>query len=375
MSNKVLVIGGAGFIGSHLVDSLVKAGHSVRVFDNLETQVHGHIREQQKWPAYASPEAEYVLGDVRDLDGLGKAIEDVDIIYHFAAVTGVGQSAYQIAKYTDVNIQGTANLLDNLLRRNNHVEKIILASSRAIYGEGLYHCDYCGPVTPDVRSPEALEQKLWEATCPNCSRPIRPVLTPETKRYIPGSIYGITKLSQEQLCLCFSQTYQIPSIVLRLYNVYGPRQSPSNPYTGIITTFLQRLQNGQAPEVYEDGLMTRDFVFVSDVIKACLSALELDQSGVFNVGTGQFITILEIANLLCQMINPEIKPQVVGISRLGDIRHCSADLTRVSNTMHYQPSVILKDGLLKVIEGYKHKQVTDQSSIAMNELRQAGLLK
>jgi dTDP-L-rhamnose 4-epimerase len=357
------------------VDSLIEAGHSVRVFDNLETQVHGHIREQQKWPDYASPGAEYILGDVRDLDGLGKAIDDTDIIYHFAAVTGVGQSAYQIAKYTEVNIQGTANLLDNLLRRNHHVEKIILASSRAIYGEGLYYCDHCGPVTPDVRNPEALEQKKWEVTCPHCSRPIRPVQTPETKRPDPGSIYGITKLSQEQLCLSFSHAYQIPSIVLRFFNVYGPRQSPTNPYTGIITTFLQRLQNGEAPEVYEDGLMTRDFVFVSDVVTMCHSALELDQSIALNVGTGQFITILEIADLICQRFDLDVKPQITGIARLGDIRHCSADMTRASKAMRCQPSVSLQEGLSKVLDGYVDKQVIDQSSIAKNELRRAGLLK
>lgn len=371
----MLVTGGAGFIGSHLVESLITAGYGVRVVDNLEPQVHGGLTEERSWPAYASGGAEYILGDIRDIDAFRQAIDNIDIIYHFAALTGIGQSMYQIKKYIDVNVQGTANLLEILLKHPNRVEKLILASSRAIYGEGLYSCDRCGQVSPGVRTGEALEAKQWEVTCPNCSSPLQPLPTPENKSPAPGSIYAISKLSQEQLLLCFSQAYQIPAIILRFFNVYGPRQSLLNPYTGIISTFMQRITNNKSPEVYEDGLMTRDFVFISDAIQACLLALDYPNTIISNIGNCEFTPIATIAQALCQMINPDIAPEVVGLARVGDIRHCSSDTDRATSLLGYQKSVSLTEGLQKLIHSLEQERIDDQTQSAKDELRQAGLLK
>jgi dTDP-L-rhamnose 4-epimerase len=372
---KVLVTGGAGFIGSHLVDALIHQGYDVRVLDNLEPQVHGDLAHQKRWPAYYNPAAEYLLGDVRNQEILEQAISDVNVVYHFAGATGVGQSMYQIARYTAVNVQGTANLLETLAKRKIKLEKLILASSRAVYGEGLYHCAVCGQVTPGVRSAVQLEQKDWEITCPNCNAVLQPVLTPETKSLSPGSIYAISKQAQEQLSLCFGDAYQVPVVVLRFFNVYGPRQSLNNPYTGILSTFMQRLLNHQPPEIYEDGKMTRDFVYVSDVVRACILALGVAQTATLNIGSGQFTTILEIAQMLSKIVAPDISPQVVGFARVGDIRHCSADLTKAARVLGYRPQVGLQEGLAKIVAEVQDQWVSDQSAFARDELRSAGMLK
>jgi len=380
VGKNILVTGGAGFIGSHLVDALVRIDQNVRVFDNLEPQVHGNSAEKHRWPDYQNPKVEYMLGDVRNREQLGKALEGIDIVYHFSAATGVGQSMYQIAKYAEVNIQGTANLLDLLNKRAQHIEKIILSSSRAIYGEGMYTCQHCGPIRLNVRTPQALEQHHWSVFCPNCSNLLQPIPTPESTPPAPGSIYAITKLTQEQLCLCYGQAYNVPIIILRFFNVYGPRQSIINPYTGIISTFIQRLKNGQNPEVYEDGLMTRDFVYVTDIINACLKPLLTPKSTVLNIGTGQFTTILDLAQHLCNLIDPSRKPIVVEVGRVGDIRHCFADLTQAGAILDYQPSISIQEGLRLLMAESDLNQVGnhsihDFSGIARDELDQAGLLK
>ena len=372
---KVLVTGGAGFIGSHLVDALVHEGYHVRVLDNLEPQVHGELAHEERWPAYCNPAAEYILGDVRDLESLERTIGDVNAVYHFAGATGVGQSMYQIARYTAVNVQGTANLLEVLSRRTSQLEKLILASSRAVYGEGLYHSAGCGQVSPEVRAAVKLEQKEWEVTCPNCNGPLQPLLTPETKPLSPGSIYAVSKQAQEQLSLCFGSAYQVPVVVLRFFNVYGPRQSLSNPYTGILSTFMQRLLNHQPPEIYEDGKMTRDFVYVSDVVRACILALGAANTAVLNIGSGQFTTILEIAQMLSKIAAPGISPLVAGFARVGDIRHCSADLTEAARVLGYQPQVSLEEGLAKVVAEVQDQFVSDRSASARDELKLAGMLK
>ena len=372
---KVLITGGAGFIGSHLVDTLVQEGYPVRVLDNLDPQVHGDLAQQKQWPAYCNPAAEYLFGDVRDREVLERAIADVSVVYHFAGATGVGQSMYQIARYTAVNVQGTANLLEVMAKSTLKFEKLILASSRAVYGEGLYYCPDCGQVSPGVRSTVALEQKQWHVTCPNCNGPLQPLPTPETKPLSPGSIYAISKQAQEQLSLCFGGAYQVPIVVLRFFNIYGPRQSLNNPYTGILSTFMQRLLNHQPPEIYEDGKMTRDFVYVSDVVRACILALGIDQTAVFNIGSGQFTTILEIAQRLIELVAPGISPQMTGFARVGDIRHCSADLTEAARVLGYQPQVGLQEGLAKVIAEVRDQFVSDRSASARDELKLAGMLK
>jgi dTDP-L-rhamnose 4-epimerase len=415
MTEHVLVTGGAGFIGSHLVDALAARGHVVRVFDSLEPQVHGPLREQGRWPDYANADAEYILGDVRDREGLGRALEGIDVIYHLAAATGVGQSMYQIGKYVEVNVQGTANLLDALANSPRRVRKLVLASSRAVYGEGAYVCEGCGLVHPTVRSPAQLDAGEWELPCPRCGGSIAPVPTPETLPPDPGSIYGVTKLAQEQLCLVTGRTYGLEVTALRLFNVYGPRQSPSNPYTGIFTAFLGRLAAGEAPEVYEDGLMTRDFVHVSDAVRAFVAAAETQpestrggrgdaareysggtrggedaetrgrgdaareysgetRGGVYNIGSGRATAILEVARVLCDVCAVAAVPRVSGAARVGDIRHCSADNAAAGVTLGYTPAVELAAGLATLRTDDREGPAADLT-VARRELAQAGLLR
>ena len=370
---KIFVTGGAGFIGSHLVDRLIDTGHQVRIFDNLEPQVHGSIL-----PAYINPKAEFVRGDVRNKDQLRDALTGMDCIYHLAAATGVGQSMYQIEKYFGVNVQGTANLLDILANEKHGVKKIILSSSRAVYGEGEYRCDQCGIVFPKLRLPEQLRMGQWEVRCPNCNGCLEANLTPESKPANPGSIYGVTKLTQEMMVSTFSQAYGIQATILRFFNVYGPRQSQHNPYTGIFSAFYNCLSAGKAPEVYEDGKMTRDFVEVSDVVTACVLALKTEERGqtTYNIGTGNAISILEAANIFCDLIEPRIRPQIVGKARLGDIAACTADISAARTRLGYFPSISLNYGLPRLIEYMKENWSPPDTLAAQaeSELREAGLL-
>jgi dTDP-L-rhamnose 4-epimerase len=372
---RVLITGGAGFIGSHTADALLAGGHEVLVFDSLEPQVHGPERQ---WPAYLHGSVERVRGDVRDRTSLAQALSATDAVFHLAAATGVGQSMYQIGRYFEANVQGTANLLDILAHEPHRVRKLVTASSRAIYGEGMYWCLRCGEVAPDQRSPAKLAAKDWDVACPHCAGPTTPMATPESKGPKPASMYAISKLTQEQMCLCFGQAYGLPVVALRYFNVYGTRQSLSNPYTGIITAFLSRLFNGKAPAVYEDGLMTRDLVHVSDVVRANLLALTRDGADgqAINVGTGIGTSIGALARLLCDLVRPDVDPEVAGLARVGDIRHCTADVEAARRRLGYEPHVTLQQGLLEVVEGAKGQgALEDSSEIARRELAESGLLR
>ena len=371
---RVLITGGAGFIGSHLSDALLNNGHEVRVIDNLDPQIHGSARQ---WPIWMDKSVETIFGDVRDRAALVRALTNIEVVFHLAAATGVGQSMYQISKYFEVNVQGTAHLLDILAKKSHKVRKLILASSRAVYGEGNYLCQHCGLVAPNQRPLTQIDAKQWEVTCPHCTSPLRPIPTPESKIPKPASMYAITKFTQEQMCKCFGETYDLPVVVLRYFNVYGPRQSFTNPYTGIITVFLSRLFNGRAPEVYEDGQMTRDFVHVSDVVQANLLAMEREsaESPVINVGSGVSTSIHNLAELLCKMIVPSLRPKVIGIARVGDIRHCTADLDLASIYLGYKPRVTLQHGLRSVIDDAKLRRVEDFSAVARRELEDSDLLR
>ncbi|HPJ73102.1 MAG TPA: SDR family NAD(P)-dependent oxidoreductase, partial [bacterium] len=255
---KILVTGGAGFIGSFIVDALVREGHRVRIFDNIEPQVH----PGGKAPDYLNPEAEFVRADVRDYEALARAVEDVEIVFHEAAMVGVGQSMYQISRYMEVNTLGTANLLDILVNRPNRVRKLIVPSSMSTYGEGAYRCAACGIVSPPLRTEEQMASGDWEVHCPVCGAVAVPVPTPETKLQEINSIYALAKKDQEEMVLNIGVTYRIPVVALRYFNVFGPRQSLSNPYTGVAAIFMSRLKNDHPPVVFEDGLQSRDFISV-----------------------------------------------------------------------------------------------------------------
>jgi len=370
---RILITGGAGFIGSHLADAFLARGEQVRVFDNLEPQVHG---AEQNWPPYIDARVECVRGDVRDRSSVAGALRGVETIFHLAAATGVGQSMYQIAKYFEVNVQGTANLLDVLANQNHSVRRLILASSRAVYGEGACACAGCGQVHPSVRPPSQLGRAAWGAYCPHCGGAVSPVPTPETLTPDPGSMYAITKLCQEQMCARFGEAYGMPVVVLRLFNVYGPRQSHSNPYTGIITAFANRLLAGRPPEVYEDGLMTRDFVHVSDAVRALVRAGAGDgpESGVYNIGSGHAITILELAERMCELMAPGVAPQVCGKARVGDVRHCTALTKCAADELSWRATIPLGEGLAGV-STWCAGSPGDRSETALHELAQRGLLR
>ncbi|MFC1713108.1 SDR family NAD(P)-dependent oxidoreductase [Candidatus Poribacteria bacterium] len=369
---KILVTGGAGFIGSHITDALIERGHSVRVYDNLTPQVH----IQQQVPEYLNKEAEFIEADIRDRNALTKAIEGVEVIFHEASAVGVGQSMYQIHKYTDANALGTANLLDILANEKHSVGKLIIAASMSEYGEGAYKCDDCGIIYPTHREPEELRQRQWEMTCPNCSRLTVPVATSEDKPLHPTSIYAISKQIQEQMCLCTGQTYDIPVTALRYFNIYGTRQSLSNPYTGVMAIFSSRILNNNAPLVFEDGLQSRDFVHVSDIVQANLLAMENNKANgqIFNVGSGQPVTILGIAEKLISAMGSELKPEISTKSRAGDIRHCFADISKIQEALGYKPTVTLESGIKELVEWGKEQDAVDKFEMASRELEDKGMV-
>jgi len=369
---KILVTGGAGFIGSHITDALIERGHSVRVYDSLTPQVH----TQQGIPEYLNEEAEFIDADIRDGDALKKAIKDVEVIFHEASAVGVGQSMYQIHHYTDVNALGTANLLDILANEKHSVGKLIIAASMSEYGEGAYECEDCGIVYPTHRDAEQLRQRQWEMLCSNCSRTTVPVATSEDKPLNPTSIYAISKQIQEQMCLCACQAYDIPVVALRYFNIYGTRQSLSNPYTGVMAIFSSRILNNNAPLIFEDGLQSRDFVHVSDIVQANLLAMENDEANgqIFNVGTGQAVTILGIAEELISAMDSDLKPEIANKFRAGDIRHCFADISKIQSVLGYEPTVTLDAGIEELVAWGKGQDAVDKFDMASSELRDRGMV-
>src|SRR6266404_3141724 len=292
MAKNILITGGAGFVGSHLADALLLAGHHVRIFDNLTEQVH-----HDGIPDYLAPEAEFIHGDVQDADALRRALNGVDVVFHMAAAVGVGQSMYEIAHYMGSNTQGTAVLLQELLHCKGRVQKLVLASSMSIYGEGKYLCLRCGEVAPPVRTVEQLRTHNWEPNCPGCGEALTPIPTDESKPLQSSSIYALSKKDQEEMCLLFGRTYGLPVVALRYFNIYGTRQALSNPYTGVAAIFASRLMNGNSPLIFEDGLQKRDFVSVRDIVQANLLAMDSSAADgmALNVGSGQSVTLREVA--------------------------------------------------------------------------------
>src|SRR5215218_4585147 len=314
MSGRVLITGGAGFIGSHLADELLEHGYQVRALDNLSDQVHG---QDSGRPGYLNPDVELVEGDVRDPGAVRKALEGVDAVYHYAARVGVGQSMYEIERYTSVNNLGTAVLLEALIEKP--VRRLVVASSMSIYGEGLYVDGEGRPVLGQERGLERLKAHDWEVR-DDQGRPLTPVPTPESKTPYLSSVYALSKYDQERMCLMVGRAYSIPTVALRFFNVYGTRQALSNPYTGVLAIFASRLLNDRAPMIFEDGLQQRDFVSVKDVARACRLAMESPDAAyrVFNVGSGQPRTVLSVAHAMAKVMGKtDIEPQVSGKYRVG----------------------------------------------------------
>src|SRR5581483_7269294 len=313
MKGTVLITGGAGFIGSHVASELLKAGYHVRVLDSLVTQVHG---ETPKRPAYLHKSAEFILGDVRNPEIVDAALSGVDAVYHFVALVGVGQSMYQIAEYTSVNNLGTAVLLERLVK--HPVQKLIVASSMSIYGEGLYLGPDGEPYNQVCRAKQQLKAREWEMTTRD-GIPLRPVRTPESKQPSLASVYALSKYDQEQMCLMVGRAYGVSTVALRFFNAYGPFQSLSNPYTGVLAIFASRLMNGKRPIIFEDGEQLRDFVSVHDIAQACRLALEVNaaQDLVLNVGSGQTIAVKDVARKLAKVLGKDIEPEITGDYRVG----------------------------------------------------------
>jgi dTDP-L-rhamnose 4-epimerase len=370
----ILVTGGAGYIGSHLVDALVAREYRVTVLDNLEPQVH----RSGVWPTYANAQAEYVKGDVRDRSVFEPLVLRSQAVVHFGAAVSVGQSMYQVDRYVDVNTRGTAVLLDILVNAAHHVEKVIVASSIGVYGEGAYECATHGVVAPTIRSEQQLTLRDWEQHCPYCSTHVRSIPTPEDKALYRDNIYSMTKYHQEEMVLLIGKTYGIPSVAPRFFNVYGPRQSLSNPYAGVAAIWLSRLLNGKQPIVFEDGGQLRDFVSIHDVVDCLVLMLEKPGADYLpvNIGSGETITILDIAKLLTRLLGVSIAAQVTQTGRKFDIRHNTADISRARQTLGYAPKISLEEGFSELIEWAKTTPdvAVDFFDKALQELQEKGLL-
>ncbi|HEY4046133.1 MAG TPA: NAD-dependent epimerase/dehydratase family protein [Acidobacteriaceae bacterium] len=371
MSYRVLITGGAGFVGSHLTDGLLAAGHHVRILDNLTPQVHG-----DGVPSYLSPEAELVEGDIRNRTIVDKVLRDIDVIFHFAATVGVGQSMYEISRYTAVNTLGTAELLQGLLDSKRAIKKLIVASSMSIYGEGRYACSACRQETaPAVRPVDQLRAGEWNLFCEDCGELLEPRATSENKPSEINSIYALGKRDQEEMCLMFGRTYALPVTALRFFNIYGTRQALSNPYTGVAAIFASRMLNGQAPLVFEDGEQMRDFVSVHDVVDANLLAMERSASDgmVINIGSGRPVTISQVAEMLACALGKDIAPVVTGKYRAGDIRHCYADISRARKLLGYEPRVSHRDGFEELGDWLHSQTAEDKAETMMQQLTAYGL--
>jgi dTDP-L-rhamnose 4-epimerase len=367
---RVLITGGAGFIGSHLTDLLLQEGYNVRILDNLSPQVH----PERQSPSYLTSDAQLMIGDVRDDEAVAHALKDVDMVVHLAAAVGVGQSMYEITSYCDTNDLGTAVLLQALSR--NPVQRLVCASSMSVYGEGSARRPDGTVVSPPERSLAQLRRGAWDLTDSD-GVPLLPVPTAETKPPALNSVYALNKYNQERLCLIVGQAYTIPTVALRFFNVYGLRQALSNPYTGVLAIFAARLLHRRPPFVFEDGHQRRDFVHVSDIARACLLGLTTPQAAgqVFNIASGQSRTILSIATDLAALMGcGQISPHVVGKYRAGDIRHCFADIERARSILGFAPAVEFRQGLDELAGWLADQVAVDNVEAATAELQSRGLV-
>ena len=378
LTQNILVTGGAGFIGSNLSNKLVLRGHFVRVLDSLAPQIHGDNPALSSLYNSLDSRIEFVHGSVTNSDDMMLALRGIDTVVHLAAETGTGQSMYSIRHYNDVNIAGTALLLDLISNLRYPVKKIVVASSRAIYGEGKYLCSGHGTVYPKERKADALKAGDFEMHCPECDDVLTMQLTDENSMLNPNSIYGITKLSQEQMVLTVGKALGISAIAYRYQNVYGPGQSLHNPYTGILSIFSTRILNGNPVNIFEDGKESRDFVYIDDVVDVTMRGIESEARIVaaLNVGSGVPTDVLSVANTLKDSLNIDVPIEVSGKYRIGDIRHNFADLTNVSAMLGYQPSVLFDAGCKKFIQWVQGQSIQrDRYEESMAELSSKGLFK
>jgi len=367
---RVLITGGAGFVGSHVADELLEHGYSVCALDNLLPQVHGPV---PPWPSYLDSEIRLIRGDIRDPDVVARALKGVDAVFHFAAAVGVGQSMYEIVNYTSVNGNGTAVLLEALSRQP--IERLIVASSMSIYGEGLYTDRHGHRINPPERTLAQLKKHDWEVRGPD-GEPLKPIPTPESKSPALPSVYAISKYYQERLCLTVGRAYGIATIALRFFNIYGTRQALSNPYTGVLAIFASRLLNNKPPLINEDGEQRRDFVSVRDVARSCRLALEVPEAAdhVFNIGSGKSYSILEIAQEIARVLGKEqIEPDIVGRCRVGDIRNCFADISLARDLLGFDPQIAFDEGLTELADWLEGQTAIDRVADASKELMRRGL--
>jgi dTDP-L-rhamnose 4-epimerase len=374
---NILISGGAGFIGSNLTKRLVSKGYNITILDNLSKQIHG---KDQKSELYNSIKeiSTFILGDVCNEEDWKKSLKGQDAVIHLAAETGTGQSMYEVSRYNDVNILGTSHLLDFLANNKNSVKKLIIASSRSIYGEGKYKCENHGVVYPNDRIVSNMMKGKFDLFCDACGSELNLMPTDENSKIHPSSIYGITKQQQEQMTLLMGKSLGIPAVALRYQNVYGPGQSLSNPYTGILSIFSTRILNGNDIDIYEDGEESRDFVFIDDVVEATILALEKEEANhqIFNVGSGDTTSVSQVANSLKKLYDSNVNISIGGSFRLGDIRHNYADLNKIKNLLGFTAKFDFQTGISRFADWVKTQGVKeDKYEQSLNELKNKGLIK
>ena len=373
MPDLVLVTGGAGFIGSHTADCLLRQGHAVRILDRLHPQVHPGATA----PAYLPPDVELIRGDVRDLAATRRAVRGASHVVHLAAETSVGQSMYQSDVHVDVNVRGTAVLFRAIREEGAAVRRVVLSSSRAVYGEGAYRCDRCGQINPGQRSVDDLDAGTWAPRCPRCGSSLTPIPSDEDLEPRYSSSYGMTKLFQEQVARTEAEQLGISLVILRFFNVYGPRQSPDNPYTGLVTTFALRLSAGRPLTLYECGSPVRDFVHVDDVVSATIKALDVDvdSTQTLNIGTGRSVTLVQLAGALGRAFGREPVVELSTRFRIGDIHASIANIERARRVLGYQPSLPIGVGLESLVPELAASKGEDRSEAVERELRGRGVLR
>lgn len=376
---RVLITGGAGFIGSNIALRLIEKGYDVTVLDNLLAQIHGDNPDKTS-PLYCSikDKTRFIKADVCDRAAQESAISDADYIIHLAAETGTGQSMYEIKRYVDVNIGATALLLDILTNTKHHVKRVVVAESRAIYGEGKYHCEKCGDVYPTERKDEDMAKGDFECHCPKCGGKVTLVATTEDSAIHPSSVYGIGKQVQGQLVHLICKNIGVESVSYRYQNVYGPGQSLTNPYTGILSIFSTRIKNHKEINIFEDGLESRDFVYIDDVVNATIAGMEVPEANghVFNIGTGTATDVLTVAKTLCKHYGIEVPLNVSGNYRLGDIRHNYADISLAKKILGFEPKWSFDQGVKQFTEWVNQQELQkDNYEVSLEEMKQKGLFK